>query len=574
MLKNNPYSYLSFFLCLLIAISVRLTYHQNSEVNGYNATTWDALGYYMYLPAVFIYDDVKELNWFPALDERYQLSGGTFYQATESEEGNYVFKYLGGVAILQAPFFFAAHLYAQLTDYPPDGFSAPYQYAIIWGAIFWFALGLWMLLKVLRRFYSDQVTAIVLLLLVGASNLIQYVSVDGAMSHAFIFPLYSLLLWWTIKWHEQYAPKYFFLIGLVIGIATISRPTELIMIFIPLLWGVESGKDAKDKMIMLFTNYRLLVVGVLGGCLGVFPQLLYWKVAYGDWIYNVGSKWYFLNPWWRVIFGFEKGWFIYTPVAVFMVIGLFFLKGKVFRKAVIVFCVLNIWIIMAWSDWRYGASYSTRALTHSYPVFALALGGVVSAIMSKKYRFIFAGIGIYLVLTNGIQIWQYNAGILHYNDMNRKYYARIYWSFSPTPLDYSLMDTDFQLPEKRINAAHLVTVKDVDTSAVYLAPYTALQLAEITPDMSGFLTSTMTITSEKGYDQGVLVIREFQQDTVFREQHFRLSLPFYENERMNDYAHHYQIAAKTEKVQVSLEAFGEMKIDHLSAAIKYYVEGR
>jgi hypothetical protein len=574
MLKNHAYSYLSFLLCLFISISVRLTYHQNNEVNGYNATTWDALGYYIYLPATFIYKDIKELDWFPPLDEKYQLSGGTFYQATETEEGNYVFKYLGGVAILQAPFFFTAHLYAQLSDYPPDGFSAPYQYAIIWGAIFWFALGLWVLLLVLRRFYSDRVTALVLFVLVGASNLIQYVSIDGAMSHAFIFPLYSLILWWTIKWHERYAPKYFFLIGLVIGLATISRPTELIMIFIPLLWGVESGKEAKDKMNTLFSNYRLILVGVLGGFIGVFPQLLYWKVASGDWIYNVGSKWYFMNPWWRVIFGFEKGWFIYTPIAVFMVVGLFFLKGKVFRKAVIVFCLLNIWIIMAWSDWRYGASYSTRALTHSYPVYALALGGFISAIMQTSYRFISAGFGIYLLLTNGVQIWQYNAGILHYNDMSRKYYAQIYWNFSPTPLDYSFMDTDFQLRRKHIDAADLITLKELDMNKVYLEPYASLQLVEFATTRLGYLSNHIAINTTKGYNQGALVVREYQQDTVAREQRFRLGLPFYENERVNNYAHHYQIAPETEKVEVSLETFGQMEIEHLTGIVKHYEEVR
>ena len=40
------------------------------------------------------------------------------------------------------------------------------------------------------------------------------------------------------------------------------------------------------------------------------------------------------------------------------------------------------------------------------------------------------------------QIKQYNETKLHYRDMNRQYYSRIYLNDNVTPLDVSLMDTD------------------------------------------------------------------------------------------------------------------------------------
>jgi len=61
----------------------------------------------------------------------------------------------------------------------------------------------------------------------------------------------------------------------------------------------------------------------------------------------------FLNPWFRVLFGPEKGWFLYTPISIMMLAGLFLIKKYPFQKSVITFCLLNIWIIIAWSDWRY-----------------------------------------------------------------------------------------------------------------------------------------------------------------------------------------------------------------------------
>lgn len=433
-------SRLAVFLGLLIAVSIRLGYFSNNDRNGYNATTWDALGYYMYLPGMFIYGDVKELKWFPKIDSTYQVSGGQLYQASQLENGDYAFKYLGGVAIMEAPFFFIGHAIAHANDAPEDGFSWPYQYAIIFGAVFWYFIGLIYSRKVLLRYYSESITSLTLFAVILGTNLLQYVSVDGAMSHAFIFPLYAMVLWFTIRWHETPKMGFALAIGLLSGLAIISRPTELIIIFIPLLWSLETSGKLKSKWALVKTHKLHLVAAALGGILGILPQLLYWKHATGSFVYDVGSKWYFLNPWWRVLVGFEKGWFIYTPMAIFMVAGLFFMKGKPFRKAVLTFCLLNIWIIISWSDWRYGASYSTRALTQSYPVFMLGLAAIFERIGETKWSYIVLPLGIYLSAVNLFQIWQYNKTILHFDHMNFAYYKAIYLDKDPTPLDYSLLD--------------------------------------------------------------------------------------------------------------------------------------
>jgi hypothetical protein len=187
---------------------------------------------------------------------------------------------------------------------------------------------------------------------------------------------------------------------------------------------------------------------VIGGFLGILPQLLYWKAVTGSYVFDVGSKWVFLNPWWRVLIGWEKGWFIYTPVALLFVAGLFFIRPFPFRKAVITFCLLNIWIIISWDEWQYGASYSTRALVQSYPVFALPLAALVERIHQYKWRPVLWLIGAYLVGVNLFQIVQYNTSVLHYNDMNRHYYSRIYLNPQPSPLDMSLLDTQEWLDDE------------------------------------------------------------------------------------------------------------------------------
>ena len=124
-MKNSK----SLAVCL-IACLVLVQYRvSNSDLSKHHptlkVTTWDAFGYYVYLPALFIYHDYKELKWLPEIDSKYAVTGGNGWQALKADNGNYVFKYLGGVAVMQLPFFLAGHVFAKGLGYPADGFSPP-----------------------------------------------------------------------------------------------------------------------------------------------------------------------------------------------------------------------------------------------------------------------------------------------------------------------------------------------------------------------------------------------------------------------------------------------------------------
>jgi uncharacterized membrane protein AbrB (regulator of aidB expression) len=113
-------------------------------------------------------------------------------------------------------------------------------------------------------------------------------------------------------------------------------------------------------------------------------------------------------------------------VTILFVVGFWYMRGQPFRVAVITFCLLNFWIVTAWSDWRYGASYSARALVQSYPVLALALAGLLTHIARTRWRLPVAILAGYLLIVNLFQIYQYNAGILRYDENSLEYYRSIY----------------------------------------------------------------------------------------------------------------------------------------------------
>jgi len=520
-------------------------------------TTWDAFGYYMYLPSSVVYDDMTELEWVDEIDSTYQLTGGQLYQANKHENGNYVFKYLGGVSLMQAPFFFLGHSIALNSNYKANGFSPPYQYSIAFGAIFYCIFALFLLRNILLRYYSDQAVALSILLMVLATNLIQYVSIDSAQSHAFIFPLYVLILYATIKWHDSPKIKWAALIGVTIGIATISRPTEAIMLFIPLLWETHT-KEARIAKWRLVKDHRSHVLfAILFGIIGVAPQLIYWKMVTGSFIYDVGSKWFFLNPWFRVLFGFTNGWFIYTPITILFVVGMFYVKKFPFRKSVIVFCLLNIWILIAWSDWQYGATYSTRALVQSYPIFALAFTAIVERILTTKWKYLFFVVAGYLVFVNWFQIGQYNETVLHYRDMNRQYYSRIYLNPSPTPLDMSLLDTEeFINDESDFKKTEIYSSKQVSILDGGWGKLKTYGSTSIHNSNGNWIRVDARIKMNDGYSMSFLNCK-IKTKKGNKDSKIRLFSPISNEGKINNYSFYVQLPKNKGFTEIELSIFSE-----------------
>jgi len=454
--------YISLISVLIIALALafgRLAYINWNEP-GANVLTSDAFGYYLYLPGKYIHHDLTKLTWLPEILDKYRPTGN-LYQVIPLENGNFAMKYLMGLSIIYTPFFFLGHCIAGALEYPQDGFSTPYPLSICFGAWVYAVLGFFLLRKVMLHFFSDAITAVVLLLIAMATNYPQYVVVDSAMTHGFLFMMYALLLWITVGWVKKPNLISAFLLGGVIGLSCITRPTEAVMLIIPLFWKMPDGKPVWS---FFRRNASHLRWALLGGFLGILPQLWYWKSVTGKWIFDVGSKFLFFRPHWQVLFGWEKGWFIYTPIAILMITGLFLQKKYPFGKAISIFTFFNIWIIIAWSDWRYGASYSCRAIIQSYPVMALPLALTVGNMLSGFKKYVFPLLLVFFTFLNIFQIWQYNSGVLHYNDMNRHYYQAIFLNANPSPVDMSLLDTEEVIKDQGLYSV----LSEIKTDSIYL----------------------------------------------------------------------------------------------------------
>jgi len=415
-----------------------------------NILSWDVFGYYLYLPAAFIYHDLKlnDIAWVNQLIEQYQITS-TLYQASALPTGNWVMKYSMGMAILNAPGFVIAHLYSLVAGYKPDGFSLPYQYAWAINGLFYSAVGIVMQRKVLLQFFNEKITSVVLIIVVLATNYFQLTAFDGYLSHNYTFTLYTFIVWFTLQWHQQTRWIYAAGLGLAMGLVVLVRPSELVCILIPLLWGIGNMQDISKKLQLLKSNYGQVFLMILTAIAAGFPQLLYWKYSTGHWLYysynNAGEGFDFAQPYLlEVLFSFRKGWLIYTPVIIFALAGLvsLFKKNKPLFYSIMFYFWVNLYVVSSWTCWWYaGGSYSQRALLSSYVLLSIPLGYLLMEAFSRKriYRLLLFSTLSAMLILNLFQTWQWAHGIIDRTRMTKAYYFATFAKTSFTDADRNLL---------------------------------------------------------------------------------------------------------------------------------------
>jgi hypothetical protein len=426
-LKSGKFRFYILVLLCSVFFSIKIYRNSNPPVTG-----WDVFGYYLYLPQTVVHKDIKlkNIDHLENIFEKYQLPG-TLYQVNELENGNHAIKYTSGWALLNAPFFICGHIYAKMYDYPQDGFSPPYQWSVVIACIFYTILGMFLSAILLLRFFNVTVSTWVFLLLIFGTNYYFIITDSFTMPHLHLFTLYAAFLLAADNWNKNRNYLSSFALGAILALMTLIRPTEIIAALIPLIWGVGSFAELKLKLKSLFTVELRKSLTVIGSFVLVCsPQLLYWKLVSGQFLYygydNAGEGFEFLHPnLLNVLFSFRKGWFIYTPLAMLFIAGFFYMKNHPAKKGLLIFYVLNVYIISCWTNWWYAESFSQRPLMHSLPVLILPFGFFMQYFLEKKRYWIFA-ILIPFTALNIFQTWQANVGIIHGSRMTFAYYQEVF----------------------------------------------------------------------------------------------------------------------------------------------------
>ncbi len=228
-------------------------------------------------------------------------------------------------------------------------------------AIIFSLLLLW---NLLLKYFSKTVSIMTVAAIAGASNLLFYGSIDVVNSHALTFFASTVFLILLLKRRQWFA------VGLSLGFLGLMRTQDLL--FALLLIPYVTKK-----------NIFYILSGVL---FGFFPQIIAWRLATGKWFvspYLNGTEGFnFLRPHiLGVLFNLQDGLFLWTPITMIGVAGLFTKK----RLLMLSVFLLELFFVASWSTWWQGASYSGRMFVSSLPILAFGIAGMFSWLARYKW---------------------------------------------------------------------------------------------------------------------------------------------------------------------------------------------
>jgi len=394
----------------------------------------DGYGYYAYLPCIFIY---HKLDYQRAWAEVHKVAPGAAGFTTTLPDNKVIDKCFAGVAILLIPFFLIAYFLSSIFGYGNGGYEFIFQASVSIGALFYLGVGLVFLYKLLKRYNIPEfIACLTLLLVVFGTNLIYYATMEPSMSHVYSFGIMSVFLFYSKKSMAESKLRYFILITICLGVLTLIRPTNLlIIVFVPFLAGNTKATAAYIKQ--FFNSKKLLALFLIATGF-LFVQSLLWYMQTGHFfVWSYPGEGFKFNEFhfFDILFSYSNGWFIYSPLMFIATMGgLFTLyRQSIFQFfIVLLFFIVVTYILSSWWAWTYSGAYGLRAFVDFYCAFSLLLALFISSI---KTRWLQAAVIISSFLCIGLNLFQINQyinSILPPGGMTKEKYWKIFLKNDPS----------------------------------------------------------------------------------------------------------------------------------------------
>ena len=397
----NPWAYLAILLLLIPLLHFR----------GYRLRG-DGLWYYAYAHSLAFDGDID-------LSNNYEGLGIGHFPGSQKvrETGRARYTFPVGAPLTWIPFMALGHVGAWVrnlhgieTAY--NGFSDPYLHAVALGNLLIGWLGLLVLDRFLRQWFSPSVSLATTVGIGLGSFLLWYLAFQSIYTHALTFLLVSLFL---LRWTQR--PKTVFdyaILGCLLGIAACVRWQNAVFGLLP-LWSL--ARESVNK------KWRFVAAraGALGGTLflGILPQLVTWKTIFGRFFIGVPlgdayMRWQdpFLT---ETLFSSRHGLFSWSPLlilAAFGVVGFIRRQPGVGWPLAVMLLFLT-YINSAVADWWAGGAFGARRFDSALPILALGLATVFrwgTDLVKRRPQWATAGFLGAVILTNLLFMEQYRKG--------------------------------------------------------------------------------------------------------------------------------------------------------------------
>lgn len=400
-------------MIMLVLLTIVFRWQGNSGRDWISIIDGDAKGYYAYLEQILITHDFGHAT--------------VNYEQINTVNGHSVIKYYSGTALLISPFFLVSYAIASIGHLPLDAYSELFQKVISLAGIFYLLLGLFFAAKLLQQFKISLFnTLLTLALFLFGSNLLTYTVIHPTMSHVYSFFAVSLFLWLFNSFLISRNKKYLLLSAVTLGLIYLIRPFNIAIV--AFLWFFID--DWGSVFAILKKHARTLLVSMLLFFLTISIQNILWFIQCREfflWPYS-HEGFYFTHPeFFRVLFGFRKGLFVYTPLIGISLLGLMVLlwKNKVRFLIAISFLIIITYLLSAWWCWSYSDGFGMRPFIDFYVVFILLFALLLHNVrVWAKWGLVV--LSMFPLGLNLLQNYQYHKGIIHSEYMNRQRYQNVF----------------------------------------------------------------------------------------------------------------------------------------------------
>lgn len=371
--------------------------------------TSDGRGYYAFLPAVFIQNDLSFEKTSIAEGSALDNSVIPLY-LIENERKQTFNKYYPGVAVMQTPFFLAAWAIESTYSETITGYSLLFRKTFQLGSIFYLVLGFFFLRRFLEITLHDKRSALLasVFIFIG-TNLFFIAIARTSFSHHFSFCLFAAFAYLIRLYFDSKRLKHVIWIGIVLGLIILVRPLNILVILaIPLI--LLDWKNVKIFFLQLFQfrnghlGISFLAFMAVLSILFVLNFLQTGNVM--NWSYH-GEGFNFDSPhFWAVLFSFRIGLFVHMPLLFLSLVGLYFVYKKHKQTVVFWFAYLIIitYIMSCWWSWDYGGFYGNRVFTEHLVFFAIPLAYFFQGFRFKRLAIIVASLFTLFMWSRAYQI--------------------------------------------------------------------------------------------------------------------------------------------------------------------------
>lgn len=415
-------------VCCLFLLQIFVIGNTQSGNDGYkDILEVDAVGYYSYLPAIFVYKDLN-LSFIEKNTNQY-ISNASSLVCINTNHGK-IDRYFIGTAIFMAPFYFIGTLVTEISGVINDGYSKYQIISISIGATFYLYAAFYFIGLLLKEQFQLQQKSIILTIVSFAlgTNLFYYSIFEPGMSHIYSFFIVSIFFYSFNRYIRTKNNNYLFLTFLSLGLITLIRPLNiLIVLSLLVIWPNDGIKLIKE----LFTSkIVVLITGILLFFSVVFIQLLYYKLAtnvfFIDSYNDIGFN-FFSPQFGNILFSYRKGLFIYMPLLFVSLIGLYYwsLQQKFVYIRWLILSTIITYILSSWSSWSYGGCFGNRAFIEYYILFIIPFAFFVEHVFKIFPKSLFA-VMITLILVCQIQTYQYRYFHIHWDEMSKEKYWKVF----------------------------------------------------------------------------------------------------------------------------------------------------